>query len=186
MILQAIKRGVSEEKIARALNVDVPNIISRRDLLQGISPEAADLLKDKIVARSVFKIMKRMKPERQIEVATLMRDVNIYSMSYVQALLAATPKGKLVDPENPKKIKGLTDEQMLRMEAEMGSLHGQYRLIEDSFGTNVLTLTVAKTYLSKLLNNARIIKYLTRHHPEYMTEFQKIAEMTSLGRSAAV
>ena len=70
---------------------------------------------------------------------------------------------------------------MSRMESEMGSLQGQYRLIEDSFGPNVLTLTVARTYLSKLLNNAKVIKYLAQQYPEYLTEFQKITEMTSLG-----
>jgi hypothetical protein len=77
--------------------------------------------------------------------------------------------------------KGLSSEQMSRMEAEMGSLQSQYRLIEDSFGPNVLTLTVARTYLSTLLSNVRVIKYLAQHHPEYLTEFQKITEMTSLG-----
>jgi RepB plasmid partitioning protein/ParB-like nuclease domain len=180
MILRAIKRGVSEEKLARALNLNVANIVRKRDLLKGICPEAADLLKDKMVASNVFKILRRMKPMRQIEAATLMGDANLYSFTYVQALLAGTPKEQLVDPEKPKKINGLTDEQMARMEAEMGSLQGQYRLLEDSFGPNVLALTVAKTYLSTLLNNARIVKYLAQHHPEYLTEFQKITEMKSL------
>jgi hypothetical protein len=181
MILQAVKRGVSEEKLARALNLNVSNIIRKRDLLQGICPEAVDLLKDKMVANNVFIILRRMKAIRQIEAATLMKDGNNYSFPYIKALLAATPKAQLISPEKPKSIKGLSNEQMARMEAEMGSLQGQYRLIEDSFGPNVLTLTVARTYLSTLLSNARIIKYLAQHHPEYLTEFQKITEMTSLG-----
>ncbi len=181
MILQAIKRGVSEEKLARALNLNVSNIIHKRDLLKGICPEAAELLKDKMVATSVFKILRRMKPVRQIEAATLMKDGNNFSFNYIQALLAATPRSQLLDPLQPKKVKGLNPEQMARMEAEMGSLQGQYRLIEDSFGPNVLTLTVARTYLATLLGNLRIVKYLAQHHPEYLTEFQKITEMTSLG-----
>lgn len=181
MVLNAIKRGVSEERLARALNLNVKNIVRRRDLLNGICAEAVDLLKDKMVAVDVFKILKRMKPLRQIEAATLMKDANLYSFIYIKALLAATPKTQLVDPLKPKKIKGLTPEQMTRMEAEMGSLQGQYRLMEDSFGPNVLTLTVARTYLSTLLSNVRVVKYIAQHHPEYLTEFQKITEMTSLG-----
>jgi hypothetical protein len=181
MVVQAVKRGVSEEKLARALNLNVKNIIFKRDLLNGICSEAADLLKNKMVATHVFKIMRRMKPLRQIEAATLMRDANIYSLNFMQALLAATPHAQLVDPLKPKKVRGLNTEQMSRMEAEMGSLQGQYQLIEDSFGPNVLTLTVARTYISTLLNNARIVKYIAQHHPEYLTEFQKITEMTSLG-----
>jgi ParB-like chromosome segregation protein Spo0J len=44
MIVQAIKRGVSEEKMARALNLNVTNIISKRDLLNGIALEQHALI----------------------------------------------------------------------------------------------------------------------------------------------
>lgn len=181
MILQAIKRGVSEEKIARALNLHVDNIVRRRDLLKGICPEVAELFKDKMVPRNVFKELKRMKPVRQIEAAMLMNDSNNHTYAYVHAMVLATPKAQLIDPTKLKKVKGLDDEQMARMEAEMGSLQGEYRLIEESFGPNVLNLTVAKTYLTTLLGNARIVKYLALQHPEFLTQFQKIVEMKSLG-----
>ena len=185
MIVRAVKRGVSEEKLARALNLNVSNIVRKRNLLQGICPEAVELLKDKMVASNVFKIMRRMKAVRQIEAATLMNDANTYTFPYMQALLAGTPKSQLVNPEEPKKIKGLNEEQMARMEAEMGSLQGEYRLIEESYRTNVLNLTVAQTYLSTLLSNVRVTKYLSQHYPEFLTQFQKIASMTSLGGSEA-
>lgn len=181
MILQAIKRGVSEEKIARALNLQVDNIVRKRNLLEGICPEVAELFKDKMVPRNTFGVLKRMKPVRQIEAAMLMNDANNYSYPYVQALFAATPKAQLVNPIKVKAVRGLDDEQMARMEAEMGSLQGEYRLIEDSYGPNVLNLTVAKTYLGTLLDNTRVIKYLALHHPEFLTQFQKIVEMSSLG-----
>lgn len=184
MILQAIKRGVSEEKIARALNLNVANIVRKRNLLDGICPEAVDLLKDKMVAENVFAALRRMKATRQVEAAILMNDANIYSVSYVNALLAATPQALLVNPAAPKKVKGLTEEQMARMEAEMDSLHGEYRLIEDSHGTNVLNLTVARSYLSTLLDNARVSKYLAQHHPEFLSQFKKITVMVSLGGEA--
>lgn len=181
MILQAIKRGVSEEKIARALNLQVDDIVRKRNLLEGICPEVAELFKDKMVPRNTFGVLKRMKPVRQIEAAMLMNDSNNYSYPYVQALFAATPKTQLVNPIKVKAVKGLDNEQMARMEAEMGSLQGEYRLIEDSYGPNVLNLTVAKTYLGTLLDNTRIIKYLAMHHPEFLTQFQKIVDMSSLG-----
>mgnify|MGYP000458654488 CR=1 FL=1 len=70
MILEAVKRGVSEEKIARALNLNVANIIRKRNLLDGICPEVVDLLKDKMVAGNAFNALRRMKATRQIEAAT--------------------------------------------------------------------------------------------------------------------
>ncbi|MBA4274920.1 MAG: chromosome partitioning protein ParB [Alphaproteobacteria bacterium] len=181
MILEAIKRGVSEAKIARALNLNVANIVRKRNLLDGICPEAVDLLKDKMVAGNSFNALRRMKATRQIEAATLMNDAGIYSVSYVNALLAATPQSMLLNPTAPKKVKGLSEDQMARMEAEMESLHGEYRLIEDSHGTNVLNLTVARSYLASLLENQRVSKYLGNHHPEFLSQFKKITAMVSLG-----
>jgi len=185
MIRRAVERGVPEEKIARALNVDVGNIIHKRNLLSGICSEAIDILKDKMVAAATFPVLKKMKPFRQIEAATLMNDSQNYSTSYAQALMAATPKDQLADPGKPKKIKGLDNEQMARMESEMESLRREYRLIEDNYGTDVLNLTLAKGYLASLLGNARIVRYLAQNHAEILAQFQKIAEMTSLNNKQA-
>jgi ParB-like chromosome segregation protein Spo0J len=49
MIVKAIERGVSEEKLAKALNVDIKRIKTKRTLLDGVCPEVAEMLKDKSV-----------------------------------------------------------------------------------------------------------------------------------------
>ena len=46
MIRRVIDRGVSPERLAKALSVDVSQIIKRMSLLDGICPEAAELLGD--------------------------------------------------------------------------------------------------------------------------------------------
>lgn len=184
MILRAIERGVPEEKIAQALNIDVRSIVRKRDLLVGICPEAAELLKDKMVAVATFPILRRMKAFRQIEAVTLMNDAGVYSKSYANALLAATPRDQLTDPEKPKKVNGLDEEQMARMESEMESLQREYRLIEENYGRDVLNLTLARGYLGTLMGNARIVRYLAQHHADILTQFQKLADMTSLGKEA--
>lgn len=185
MILRAIEKGVPEEKLAAALNIDVRSIATKRDLLNGICPEAAELIKDKMVAIATFPVLKRMKSFRQIEAVTLMNDAGVYSKSYARALLAATPKDQLVDPEKPKKIKGLDEDQMARMESEMESLQREYRLIEENYGKDVLNLTLSKGYLGSLLGNARIVRYLAQSHAEILTQFQKITDMTSLAKDTA-
>lgn len=180
MIHEAVKRGVPEAKIAQALNINVASIIRKRKLIDGICPEAVDMLKDKMVAENVFHILRRMKAVRQVEVATLMNDAGTYSLNYAKALLAATPKSQLSEPEKPKKIKGLNEEQMARMEGEMENLQREYRLIEESYGPDMLNLTLAKGYLSSLLGNNKVVRYLRQHHQEILIQFERIAEMTSL------
>jgi ParB-like chromosome segregation protein Spo0J len=185
MILRAVERGVPEERIASALNFDIARIVSKRNLLKGICKEAVDLLKDKMVAASVFPVLKRMLPLRQIEAATLMNDANTYTQSFAQALLAATPKNQLVEPDRPKKIKGLSDEEMARMESESGRLQQEYLLIEDNYGKDVMNLTLTKGYLGALLGNARVVRYLAQHRADVLAEFQRIADITSLREVAA-
>lgn len=180
MIARAIERGVDPEMIAKALDIKVSRIIYKKNLLDGICSEAAELLKDKLVADKVFGILKKMKAYRQIEVATLMNDTGVYSMMYAQAMLAATPQDQLVEPEKPKKIRGLDDAQMARMENEMAVLQREFRLIEESYGTDVLNLTLAKSYITALLGNAKIVRYLAQNHSEILKQFQKISEMSSL------
>jgi hypothetical protein len=180
MILEAIERGVPAETIARALHMDINNVLRKKNLLDGICPEAIDLLKDKMVSCDAFNTLKRMGAMRQIEVATLMNDVNIYSSSYAKALLAATPKEQLKDPEKPKKIKGLTDEQMARMENEAAIVQREFKLVEEAYTADVMNLVLAKGYLAHLLGNVKVVRYLAQNHPEFLSYFQKITEMTSL------
>ncbi len=180
MIVRAVERGVSEEKIAKALNVDVRSIILKRKMLDGVCKEAVDMLKDKMVSGGVFRILKKMKPMRQIECAELMNSMNVYTVPYAKALLAGTPKERLSEPEKPRKIKGIDEEQMARMQSEMLSLQNEYNVIEDTLGSSVLNLTVAKGYVSKLMDNAKVVRYLVQNYPEILEEFQKITDMQSI------
>lgn len=186
MIVRAVERGVSEEKIAKALNVDVRSIILKRKMLDGVCKEAVDMLKDKMVSGGVFRILKKMKPMRQIECAELMNSMNVYTVPYAKALLAGTPKERLIEPEKPRKIKGIDEEQMARMQSEMLSLENEYKVIEDTLGSSVLNLTVAKGYVSKLMENAKVVRYLAQNYPEILEEFQKITEMQSINTKEPV
>src|SRR5260370_40435763 len=72
MILKATRNGVSEERIATALKVDVAIIRQKRDLLNGICKEAAEILKNKHVSLGAFSFLRKMKPMRHIEAAELL------------------------------------------------------------------------------------------------------------------
>lgn len=185
MILNAIKRGVPEERIARALNCDVASIVRRRTMLEGICKEATSLLKDKMVAVNVFTILKRMKPTRQIEAVSLMNSANIYSHSFAKAMLAVTPSSQLVEPDKPKKIKGLSTEDVINMEGESIRLKEEYILAEENYNHDKMNLILARGYLGALLGNARVVRYLAQHRTDMLTAFQKITEIKSLKEAAA-
>ena len=177
MILRAIERGASEERIARALNVDVGSIKRKRRLLEGICPEAAELLKDKHIAINAFWQLKKMVPMRQIEAAEIMVAMNRFTIGYVKSLVAATPASHLVAGRKPRSTKGLTGEQIAIMERESGNLDRELKIAEQTYGTDHLDLVLVKGYLSRLLSNAKVVRYLAQCHQEILAEFQKLADL---------
>ena len=54
------------------------------------------------------------------------------------------------------RLKGVTADQMAKMEREMANLEGQFKLVEQSYGQDVLNLVLAKGYLTKLLDNEAV------------------------------
>ena len=177
MILKAIERGASEERIAKALNINVSSIKRKRRLLNGICPEAAELLKDKHICIELIWELKKLMPFRQIEAVELMVAMNKYTASYAKQMVAATPQAQLTDQSKPKSVKGLTSEQISLMERELANLEREFKVIEDSYGTDHLDLVLAKGYLVKILGNSRVVRHLTQHHQEILIELQKVAEL---------
>ena len=180
MIMKAIRSGVSEERIAAVLRVDVVRIREKRDLLNGVCKEAAELLKNKHVSFGVFAVLKKVKPMRQIEMAELLNATTNYSVPYAKALLAATNPEMLLDASKQKVIDGLLPEQIAKMEQEMESLQRDLSVIEESHGNQVLNLVLARGYVAKLIANPRIVRYLGQHHGDVFRELQTIAEGSSL------
>ncbi|MCQ8876286.1 chromosome partitioning protein ParB [Mesorhizobium sp. LMG17149] len=174
MILKAIDSGVPEETIARTLNVNIGQIRLKKHLLKGICPEAIDMLKDRFVPTNTFIELRKLAAVRQIEAAQLMIAMNKFSINYAKSLVGATPPSQLADTSQPKKLAGLSDAQIALMENESTKLDKEYQLVEESYGSDHLDLVVARGYLCRLLENARVVRYLAQSFPEILSEFQKM------------
>lgn len=182
MIRRAVERGVTPERLAKALSADIGHIIKKMNLLDGICMEAAEMLKDQQFSASIGPVLRKLKPTRQVECVELMVTTNNITVAYAQALLAATPPNMLVGEAKPKKLGGVTAEQMAKMEREMGNLQGQFKLAERSYGENVLNLVLARGYLAKLLDNDAIVRFLSQNQPDVLAEFENIVRTVSLDK----
>lgn len=176
MIVKAIERGVSEQRIAKALDVDIPSLRAKVRLLKGICPEVADLLKDKHISMVAMSFLRRMAPLRQIEAAETMVVMNKFTANFAQSLLAATPRTQLAEPDKPKRIKGLSEKQIGLMQRESANLDRQFKLIEKSYGADHLDLVLVNGYVTKLLGNAKVVRFLAQHYAEILVEFQKLVD----------
>jgi hypothetical protein len=180
MIIKALENGVSEGRIAATLAVNVAAIRQKQNLLTGICPEAVALLKAKPVCAAALRELKRVVPLRQIEMAEIMVSSNTYSASYAKCLYAASHEDQKLDAQKPADEHGISAEDRARMELEMRDMLRNYRAIEETHGENVLNLVLGVGYLKKLLNNARVVRYLSKRHADILAEFQKIVEAPEL------
>lgn len=178
MVVKAIERGVTPERLAKVLNIDVEMIMQKKNLLDGITPEVAELLKDKIVPRDVFTYLKRMKPVRQLEAANLMLDLNNFSAKFARSIWQASSDKQLKTPIKRTVTQDM--DKLGRLESEITSLQGQYKLMEDNYGIQVLNLMLSASYIKSLLKNERVQNYLSVNEPEINQMFQNIIEMENL------
>lgn len=180
MVVNALKMGVPEEYLAQVLSINVQSVRRRANMLNGVCAEATELLKDKNCPMAVFEILKKMRPLRQIQAAELMINANNFSVPYASAILAGTPRNELTDPGKPKAVKGMTADAIARMEKELSRLQEAMTSIQDTYSKDHLELTVIKGYLKRLMENARLVRFLAANKPEYLPEFQSIVEMGGL------
>ena len=66
------------------------------------------------------------------------------------------------------------------MEREMANVQGQYKLVEQTYGQDVLNMVLARGYLAKLLENKAVTRFIKQRRPEVLEQFMVIVEMTSL------
>src|SRR5262249_15223313 len=116
MILKALEAGVSEARLAKALNLTSGTVRENRTMLKDICPEALELLKDKPVALMALRVYRKVKAIRQIEMAELMVASANYSRPYALALLAATPHHNLAGPTVAKRAVAGRPEDVAKME----------------------------------------------------------------------
>jgi ParB-like chromosome segregation protein Spo0J len=180
MLRRAVERGVTQDRLAKALNVDISYIHKKVGLFDGICPEAVEMLKEQHFSANLGAVLRRMKPTRQIECVELLLTANNMTVAYAEALLAATPPNLLVSETKPRKMRGVTAEQMAKMEREMGNLQGQLKLVEQSYGQDVLILVLARGYLGKLIDNKAVFRYLSQRQPEVLAQFENIVQTVAL------
>jgi hypothetical protein len=66
------------------------------------------------------------------------------------------------------------------MEEELAVLERDLKAVEETYGENVLTLTVSRGYIRKLVDNPKVVRFLNANHPEILTEFQAFSAAEAL------
>src|ERR1035437_6247740 len=122
-----------------------------------------------------IRLMRRVTGLRQIEIAELMVSTNNFTKNYAEAMVLTTPKDQQLHPEEPKRKEGLTREEIGKMEVEMEALERDLKAVERNYGENMLNLALAKGYTRKLLDNAKVVRFLNGNYRDMLSEFESLA-----------
>ncbi|SEJ96784.1 plasmid partitioning protein RepB C-terminal domain-containing protein [Paraburkholderia diazotrophica] len=166
MIAQAVRRGVSQERIAAVLGVNERTVKAKVKLLTGIGHDVAALLADKNCPAATYEILKSMRPLRQLEAAELMCSQDNFSSAFARAIKLATPPEQLIYvPASNEGKDEAVQEQIDRLEREIASLQTKVTDVEERYGVEHMHLAVSLSYVTTLLENKDIRSWLTINAP---------------------
>jgi hypothetical protein len=123
------------------------------------------MLRDRKLSLELFPVLRKMKAIGQIATVELMILRNDYSVSFAKTRLAISPPALLSGTSKSRQKKANADAADALLGQDTDVLIQNLRAIEETYGTDVLTLTVACAYLERLFSEPRITRYLDQNHP---------------------
>jgi hypothetical protein len=97
-----------------------------------------------------------------------------YSVSFTKAILAGTKPDDLLEPDKQKRVNGLTKDQVAHMQHAMSTLQQDLSAIRDHYVNDALTLSITVKYLTSIVNNKEIKRYLAKNHPDLLAELHEL------------
>ncbi len=163
-----------KKKISQSLNISVDTLRAKFRLLDGISPETTVLLANQHVPQAIFAILRKMKPERQLEAVSTMMSINNFSRKFALSLLHYTPDDMLINPKRfETKATRHSKKIFARMEREMAAMEIETKQLENIYGTNNLKLAVIIGHIKKLLSNYSVLNWLVDNNPDYLAQLKE-------------
>lgn len=181
MIQKALNSGIPIEKLSVVLNLSVDVLKGKITVLNGIAPEVISALANHHVPKATFQILKKMKTMRQIECSQLMINVENFTKNFALSLLNSTQPNLLTENKASSETDKAGRRKMLdRLEKEMAQIHMDTQKLKENYGVNTLKLVIIKSHISSLLDNSKVLQWLLKNKPEFLTELNKIASINSL------
>jgi hypothetical protein len=145
-------------------------------MLQGNCSEAIEILRNSHDTADEFDALRKMKSIRQIEAAEHMHATGTFSARFAKALLEVTRPEFLVElpPKRKSSIEASSVAAQAMLEHETDLLVRELKAVEESYGTDMLTLSIGCGYIERLLSNSNIEKHLHKHHPDIVGELRSL------------
>lgn len=146
----------------------------------GICPEVLDLLSDCVVPLKTFGLLRQVVPDRQVEIAKLMIALRRVKLNTARVFIILTPQSQLTDPSRPRQqFPGIEAAQLAAMESELADLSRRFQRAAEWSGIWNLNLVAARGYILRLMESAKVVRYLAQHFPQRLAQFQTILDFST-------
>lgn len=148
-----------------------------REPVRGICRDVLDVLRDSPVKTKLFGLLQKVLPARQLEIVQLMVAMGRVRLTYARVLVALTPQAQLASPSVTRtQFAGIDANRLAAMETELAALGQAFLSNAGQLGCWRLELVAARGHLNRLMDNARIVRYLAQNFPAAFSSFQKMIE----------
>ena len=169
---------LDERTIAGALGMSGIKHRLNESLLKKLEPRVVKAFEAGTINRQCARELANVKPERQVEILSLMESCNDYSVTFAKGLVLKTPaskRAKLNGTKTPwtqgEQKKGDLLRKLKDAEQQQDFFSSLYR----QYTTNLLKLVI---YVRSLVANERVRKYLEGHHSQELEMFNEIIQST--------
>ena len=173
-----VDRIAGKQPMPRAM--DEQSLTSSQHLVGGVCSEVLDLLCDCVVPPKMFGLLRQVVPRRQVEIARLMIALERVKLNTARVFIILTPRSQLADPSRPQQqFVGIESAQLAAMETELTALSTRFQSAAERNGTWNLELVAARGYIYQLLESAKLVRYLAKHFPQRLAEFQTLLDFST-------
>lgn len=139
-------------------------LLKKHGLESFFNSEALKILPARRIPLATLKILKNMKPNRQIDAIEQMNDVQEYSSIFACVLLIATPLNKLIYCQKNRIIACLSERQIYSMEKEIQKVEKRFYAIKGDYGSNMMLIALIKSYIRLLLSHIAVKNFLAERY----------------------
>ncbi|EIO7469446.1 ParB N-terminal domain-containing protein [Salmonella enterica subsp. enterica] len=182
MLLKAVESGVPVEKLCAVLGISQDTLMGKLKISDGITPEVMALLAEKNVPQTIFPVLKKLKPYKQIEMVNTMISINNFTRKFAMSMLHAVAPEHLVEPKKDARRETDIRKNLERLEKEMASVQVETQHLQDEYAENNLRLVIIKNHIERLLANGQIVNWLYDNHQEYLSLLKQISGLDDLNK----
>ena len=166
---------LDEKTIASALGLNTIAHRLSKTLMSQLHPDVAEAMDAESITRACAREFTYVKPERQLDILTVMKAHNDFSIAFARALILKTPPKlrarKRRNASNPWDRAERKKNELLKKLQDAEQKHDFYSRLYRQYSVDLLKLVI---FARSLVTNPIIHEYLDEHHPAIVARFTDI------------